>query len=109
MSADDIRVGDLADRDADLLGALGGQLIDDHRSVPSAASRADQPTDIRLAGTAPPDLSDHGARKDDLDRPVQHLIENAEQQRGTPLQCDERTCVEDEPPHAACPARPVSC
>jgi len=45
----------------------------------SAAARADQPADIRLAGTAPPHLGNHGARKDDLDRAAQRLIKNAEQ------------------------------
>ena len=49
----DVRVGDLADRDADLLRALGSQLIDDHRAARSPG-RADQPPDIHLARTAPP-------------------------------------------------------
>jgi hypothetical protein len=56
-----------------LFRAPGGQLIDDHRAVRSPA-RADQPPDVRLAGTALPHLSNHGARQDYLNRAVQRLL-----------------------------------
>src|SRR5260221_3231132 len=98
-------MGGLADRDADLLRTLGGQLIDDHRAV-SPAACADQPADVRLARATPPHLSDHGARQYYLDRATQRLLEDAEQQRRPPLQGDEGTRVENESSHAACPALP---
>src|SRR5260370_40420256 len=106
VDVDDVRMRDPADRDADLLRALVGQLIDDHRAA-SLAACADQAAHVRLARAAPPHLSYHGTRQDYLDRAVQRLIEDAEHERHPPVPRDERACAEDEPSHAACPALPA--
>jgi hypothetical protein len=58
MHIDDVRMGRLADLDADLPGTLGRKLIDDHRAAPPQA-RAQQAADVGLPRRSAPHLSDH--------------------------------------------------